>query len=290
MRLSLPGTRRIASARARSTIAWHGLAAILLDMAIRALSFDLFDTLVDLDMENLPRVVVGGRELRSTIGELFEEAREDVDLDLDQFAGILMEVDKTLRQSAYRDDRELPTLHRFEALCERMGASVTELPQRLTDVHMGLIAERATLPSGHPEVMAALAERAQLALCSNFSYAPTALALLEDFGLSSHFDSIVISETVGRRKPHAEIFEVVLGELGVSPEETLHVGDNLVADVRGAAALGMRTAWITRRVRDPESALSEYDGPAPDFQIRDLAELAAILDLVDADSPEAADS
>jgi HAD superfamily hydrolase (TIGR01509 family) len=255
-------------------------------MAIRAVSLDLFDTLVDLEMENLPRVVVGGRELRSTVGELFEEASEDIDLNLDQFAEILMEVDKALRRPAYRDDRELPTLRRFEALCERMGVGVTDLPQRLTDVHMGLVAERASLPAGHRRVMEDLAERAQLALCSNFSYAPTALALLDDFGLSRHFDSIVISETVGRRKPHAEIFEVVLGELGVRPEETLHVGDNLVADVQGAAALGMPTAWITRRVRDPQAALSQYDGPPPDFQIRDLAELS---DILDADPTEAGD-
>ena len=130
---------------------------------------------------------------------------------------------------------------------------------------------------------AALVERVPLglALCSNFSHAPTALALLDDFGLRPYLRSIAISETVGRRKPHAEMFEVVLAELGASPEETLHVGDNLVADIQGASALGIRTAWITRRVRDPESVLSDYqrdcEGRRPDFQIRELAELLAIL-------------
>ena len=252
--------------------------ATLLGMAIRAVSFDLFDTLVDLEMEDMPRVVVRGRELRSTVGELYAAARAEIDLDLDAFADALMEVDKELRRPAFEDHREVPTVHRFEALCERIGVAAAQLPQRLTDVHMGLIAERAKLPAGHSGVMAELSERAQLGLCSNFSYAPTALSLLDDFGLRSHFGSIAISETVGRRKPHAEIFEVLLDELGVKPEETLHVGDNLVADVLGASALGMRTAWITRRVRDPQSALSGYEGQPPDFQIRDLSELPAILE------------
>ena len=252
--------------------------ATLLGMAIRAVSFDLFDTLVDLEMEDMPRVVVRGRELRSTVGELYAAARAEIDLDLDAFADALMEVDKELRRPAFEDYREVPTVHRFEALCERIGVAAAQLPQRLTDVHMGLIAERAKLPDGHPSVMAELSERAQLGLCSNFSYAPTALSLLDDFGLRAHFGAIAISETVGRRKPHAEIFEVLLDELGVKPEETLHVGDNLVADVLGASALGMRTAWITRRVRDPQSALSGYEGQPPDFQIRDLSELPAILE------------
>jgi len=42
--------------------------------------------------------------------------------------------------------------------------------------------------------------------------------------------------------------EAVLAELGVAPAETLHVGDSLSADIGGAAPLGIRTAWITRRI------------------------------------------
>ena len=70
---------------------------------------------------------------------------------------------------------------------------------------------------------------------------------------------------MGLRKPRREIFEAVLARLGVAPEQALHVGDSLRADVVGAAGLGMRTAWLTRRVRDPRAALEAYDGPAPDF-------------------------
>ena len=58
----------------------------------------------------------------------------------------------------------------------------------------------------------------------------------------------------------------------------LHVGDSLDADVAGAAPLGMATAWLTRRVRDPEAALREYAGPKPDHVIADLGELEQLLD------------
>jgi len=55
------------------------------------------------------------------------------------------------------------------------------------------------------------------------------------------------------------------------------VGDSLRADVAGAANAGLRTAWITRRVRDVEAALSEHEGARPDHVIADLAELPDLV-------------
>ncbi len=74
-----------------------------------------------------------------------------------------------------------------------------------------------------------------------------------------------------------EIFEAALAALGVAPDEAVHVGDSLKADVAGAAALGIRTVWITRRIADPAEALAKYEGPAPDATIADLRELEACL-------------
>ena len=71
-----------------------------------------------------------------------------------------------------------------------------------------------------------------------------------------------------------------MARLGVGPAEVLHVGDSLRADVGGAAALGIRTVWVTRRIRDPETRLAEHEGPRPDHAIADLAELSALLDAV----------
>jgi FMN phosphatase YigB (HAD superfamily) len=56
----------------------------------------------------------------------------------------------------------------------------------------------------------------------------------------------------------------------------LHVGDQLESDVGGAAELGLRTAWITRRVADSADARARYSGPAPDHVVADLAEVPAL--------------
>ena len=96
--------------------------------------------------------------------------------------------------------------------------------------------------------------------------------------MHAHFDAIVVSDTFGLRKPRREIFEEVMGLLDASPDEVLHVGDSLRADVAGASAAGIRTAWITRRVRDPEKSLERHEGPVPDHTVADLGELESLLE------------
>jgi putative hydrolase of the HAD superfamily len=84
---------------------------------------------------------------------------------------------------------------------------------------------------------------------------------LEQEGLAPRLDVAVFSSEVGLRKPHPEIFERALGELGVEPEAALFVGDRLYEDIRGAAELGMTTVqalWFR--------ADEHPDGAEPDHQ------------------------
>ena len=61
------------------------------------------------------------------------------------------------------------------------------------------------------------------------------------FGLAELLDVLVYSEEVGRRKPDPEIFLHACRQLDVEAVATMYVGDNLVTDVQGAAAVGMTT-------------------------------------------------
>ncbi|HXV37799.1 MAG TPA: HAD family hydrolase [Myxococcota bacterium] len=247
-------------------------------MAIRAVVFDLFDTLIDLSLHELPRVEIGGRSVPSTAGALHAVASRHADVGFDEFAAVLGEIDRTLRENRHARGLELPTRERFEAVVDRLAIDAPSLAAELTATHMAMIRDRTSVPAHHARVLAELARRVPLGLCSNFSHAAMPLALLGESGLGAHFDALAISETIGVRKPRAEIFEAVLSKLGVEPGDALHVGDSLSADVCGAASLGIKTAWITRRVADPQAALRGYAGPAPDRVIADLAEIAGLLD------------
>src|SRR2546428_463627 len=129
-------------------------------------------------------------------------------------------------------------------------------------------------PAHHGPLLRRLAERYKLAVVSNFDYTPTALDILERAGVVDLFETIVVSDEVGWRKPRRDIFDAALGRLGVRAEESLFVGDRADMDVLGAQQIGMDAAWINRD-REPLPA----GVMAPTYEIRDLGELATILKL-----------
>jgi putative hydrolase of the HAD superfamily len=53
------------------------------------------------------------------------------------------------------------------------------------------------------------------------------------------FETITDSGIVGREKPHPAIFEAALGSLGVSPEESIYIGDVYSVDYLGARRSGI---------------------------------------------------
>lgn len=86
------------------------------------------------------------------------------------------------------------------------------------------------------------------------------------------FENLITSEMLRSYKPRPEMFLAGLDRLGMKPAEVLHVGDSLSADIRGASAVGMDTAWINQKGRRlPENHVS------PTFECRDLSELLGII-------------
>jgi HAD superfamily hydrolase (TIGR01509 family) len=247
---------------------------------VRAVLFDLFDTLVDLYMEKLPHFRHRGLSLPASARAIHAALPARAAIDFDTFATALGQTDAQFLVSHYKQDIELPSVLRFSTLSARLGLADEGLPEMLAQIHMDLLREEVAMPLHHLELLATLGRRVRMGVCSNFSHSSTAVAILEDYGLDEHLNAVVISEGCGLRKPRSEIFEAALEELGVAPEEAIHVGDSLSADVSGAAALGMRTVWITRRVSDPEEMLERYSGPVPDYRIADLSELPTVLDEV----------
>ncbi|MCH2187921.1 HAD family hydrolase [Myxococcota bacterium] len=246
-------------------------------MTIRAVTFDLFDTLVDLFVETTPKAEWAGRVVPQSVVDLHARVTRHVSLEPVDFLDHLREVDRHFRASHYAEGREVSSDLRFGALVERLGIDSDPLREDLVLTHMGALRGQVGLLTHHVDVVAELGRRVRIAVCSNFSHSQTALSVLAESQLDQYLHAIVISEDVGIRKPRREIFEAALEAVGAAPEETLHVGDNLEADVRGASELGLRTAWITRRIADPDRALADFEGPAPDWRIADLAELLEIV-------------
>ena len=87
-----------------------------------------------------------------------------------------------------------------------------------------------------------LARRYRLGIVSNFT--GNLVPCLDELGLARLFAAVSDSGVVGWAKPDRRIFEHALTALEAPADSVWMVGDNFEADIRGAAALGMRTCWI----------------------------------------------
>ena len=95
---------------------------------------------------------------------------------------------------------------------------------------------------------------------------------LERTGFSDYFDALVISEQLGIAKPDRAIFDYTLQQLGNPPaDRVLMVGDTPESDILGGINAGLKTCWLDHGTRSLPATLR------PDWQVRDLAALQALL-------------
>ncbi len=214
----------------------------------------------------MPEIQINGRLVRSSAGMLHAILKTQAPhIGLEACYEALGDSWREAERLRAIDHREVAAPERFAHFFRRLGLDETALP-----VGFG----RTLIDAHHGPLLRRLAERYRLAVVSNFDYTPTALDILERAGVVELFDAVVVSDEVGWRKPRRDIFDAAFVRLGVRPEESLFVGDRADMDVLGAQRLGMDAAWINR----DEEPLPPGVAP-PTYEIRDLAELARILNL-----------
>ncbi len=118
-------------------------------------------------------------------------------------------------------------------------------------------------------VLKKLAQNYKVALISN-TMSDQPKLLLQEAGYDQYFDLIITSQELGIRKPNPKIFKTVLGELGVKPDEAVHVGDSVEADMYGARDSGITGIWI----KTPEQA------PWNGYAINSICELPGFLEKI----------
>jgi putative hydrolase of the HAD superfamily len=92
------------------------------------------------------------------------------------------------------------------------------------------------------------------------------------YNLAEYVDFTLVSEEAGCHKPDPQVFMQALASANhASPEETIYVGDNLVADIEGALAAGITPIFMR--------ATSKADAPEGILTIDRLQELLGLLNL-----------
>lgn len=222
--------------------------------SFRAILFDLYDTLVWLDVEQSD---LGRRELAARVGVSLERLlpawRSSVnDRMLGKGNGLAGHLADTLAA--------LDVVPTPELISDLVAIEQRRLEQ---SVHL--------YPSAVP-VLEELGRRGyRLGLLSNVS--DGAAFPIARLGLPRLFDEMILSHEVRLLKPDPAIFQLACERLGVAPEETVFVADGGFGELDAAHRLGIFSVMLEQdRQSKDYGASSEYD-----LKITDLRELELIL-------------
>ena len=224
----------------------------------RLVSFDMFQTLVDVDDR---RHQVWQRILRDSYSPQFAEE-------------YWKEAGKLIAEHFNRFTHEGETFCTIKEIFE--GCYKELLPRVKVDCEPSVAArilagEHCFAPvyADVPAFFRAVKERYQTCLISDAD-SDMILPLLKVF----EFDKVYISEDCKcyKSSPGSAIFREALEYFGVEPQEAIHIGDGY-SDVMGASGAGMATCWLNRH-----GAVWKYE-QKPDYTVSSLTEAADILDI-----------
>lgn len=238
---------------------------------LKAVFFDMGSTL--LEFENHSWEELDGRGIAATYKFL---GRAGVQLPAaDLFEQSFRQVLKDYWSSTNETLEEKPLGHILRQVFAKAGVGYDGVnPDEVGRVFYQPIQDQITEYADTLDVLRWLQDKnLALAVVSN-SIFPRGYHLeeLTRFGLTPFFRSIVFSSDVGRRKPHPEIFQKVLGELSLSPSEVIFVGDRMREDVLGPQELGMRAILKYHPKRDYSQ------GVTPMAQVKHLSEMLPIIE------------
>jgi len=206
-------------------------------LKIKAVGFDLFGTLIQAKAD--ANICLRG------IHECLE--RYGVDTTYETFIEVYRAVRKQQREASQTEHKEVTN---SETICEAarvLGHDLQPTSQVVREAVRAYFAPwELRLMDNALSTLEALRPMVKLGLVSNFTDISFVEEALETLGIHDFFDSITISAGCGWRKPHPRIFEILLRDLGVKPEECLFVGDEVESDVKGAKMVDMLAALVVK--------------------------------------------
>ena len=236
---------------------------------IKAITFDLWDTLVIDDSDEAKRAEQGLRSKFDERRHLLWEAlntTEPIGLETVRLA---YNVGDAAFNKVWKEQHI--TWHIAERLRVILNGLGRELPNETFNAvvraheEMEVDIPPDAMPDAVP-VLERLARRYKLCIVSDAIVSPGSCLrrLLENHGLAKFFNGFAFSDEVGHSKPHRSMFESAAGQLGVEISEMLHIGDRDHNDVKGPQQLGMKAILFTAS-RDVDKTNTSADAICESF-------------------------
>lgn len=221
---------------------------------IKAIGFDLFNTLITAQ----PQALLEAQQ------RLIASLRTGgLTLDTEAFQQAYKEAAVSFIEEAHRSGRETHNRFWISAALKTQGYDIDPDDRRIAtavETYFSVFPAYCRAIPQTEKMLQSLRGRYKLGLLSNFTHPPAAMQIMQSVGLLPFFDVVLISGALGYRKPHPLVFRRLLGQLGVAAEQVVFVGDDVEADIQGAASAGMQPVWAVH-VREQNIASAKMMQP-----------------------------
>ncbi len=164
--------------------------------------------------------------------------------DREEVSKCLTEIMTSARERKTKEMVEVPLVECLGRCMERFSCDDEDVLSSGLEIFYEQLKEKRAIVDGAKEVLERLHERDYtIGLISDVAWGLPSEFPLRDmrfYDLDQFFDDMVFSTDVGLRKPHPKVFKIALSNLGAGASESIFVGNNLQADIKGALGVGMR--------------------------------------------------
>jgi len=199
--------------------------------AVRAISFDLDDTLYD------NRPVIEHAE-QWMVAHMRDRYLETAMYDRSWWHRLKLELQR--QQPALVDDVSLCRRVLLQRGLMEGGMAEAMARQEAESVFAQFLEVRSQIavPDTTRRILSELAQKYPLVVITNGN------VLLERLGLEGQFQHVLKAGGGFRMKPAPDLFTDMARRLQLAPQQILHVGDDVTTDVAGAVHNGYRSAWL----------------------------------------------
>jgi HAD superfamily hydrolase (TIGR01662 family) len=237
-------------------------------MPVKAVLFDMFDTLMLIEKDH----AFYSPAVKSMHAYL---ARNGVQVSFPVFRDAYIKARDSLYEIADKNMEEPHFNLRVKNALMNLGyndEAESQIVKGATDAFCKEFKNYVCIDVEAAPILKELQKKYHLGVVSNFAIPECVTELLEQSGLNTFMDIVVVSASVNIRKPNPAIFKCALEKLQLIPEDTAFVGDTVDADIKGGKEAGMKTIYLERRPQ------KDLEFVKPDQTITNLRDLPAALE------------
>ncbi len=246
-------------------------------MSIKAVTFDLWDTIVDDDSDEPKRAAHGLLSKKEERRRLMLEALQSVaHIDKDQ-VDLAYDVADAGFNVVWRENHINWTVEqRLRVVLNGLGRTLPGeiMAQLIEDTGRMEVDIPPNAIDGIGDALEELSRRYKLCIVSDAIVTPgTGLReILNTYDLGRYFQGFAFSDEVGHSKPHRSMFDSAARQLDVDVSEIVHIGDRDHNDIKGPHALGAKAILFTAARADDKGSTTA------DAICERAADLPALID------------